>query len=154
MTMRALILPLALLIALLTTAGAEAKLTHRTSPGAIVLGQNNRATITIRGLPGTGPVRAAVNVGSIQRVEARGADVVVHYRLPQAHYPQRLCLLLWRGRASTARVLRIPLLGQTLAPVKTRKRSQVTLTVAGKVFALTQLDRFQAVGSIFTGCNE
>jgi hypothetical protein len=134
MTMRALVLALALLTPLLTAAGAEAKLTYQTSPGSIVLGQANRVTITVQGLPGTGPVQAAVNVGSVQRVEARAADVVVHYRTPKAHYPQRLCLILRRGGVKTARVLRIPLLGQTLAPVKTRKRSQVTLTVAGKVF--------------------
>ena len=132
--MRAPVMALVLLTPLLTAADAEAKLTYQTSPGSIVLGQVDRVTITIRGLPGTGPVQASVNVGSVQRVEARAADVVVHYRTPEAHYPQRLCLILRRSEAKTARVLRIPLLGQTLAPVTTRKRSQVTLTVAGKVF--------------------
>jgi len=136
-TMSAQVLIMILIPLGLVLAGSDAAagdLTFSSSPAAIILGQTSRATLTVQGLEGQGEVRAAVNVGAVQQIRAQRDKVVVEYQPPPEHYPQRLCLALWRAGSARVQVLRVPLLGQTMAPVTTRKNSQVTLTVAGQVF--------------------
>jgi hypothetical protein len=105
------------------------------TPKEIVLQKEQQVELVVKGLPGTGAVRAAVNVGKVTRVETLGADVHLHYRSPEQLLPQRLVVLLWReGSGQSGGVARIPLLAHADISVKTRASSQVTVEVAGKTF--------------------
>jgi hypothetical protein len=105
-----------------------------TTPSPIVLGQVKQVSITVSGVPGSGPARAAVNVGRVEAVEPADGGLRVRYRPPDEVYPQRLCLMLWRARQPRVLVLRIPLLGTAWAPIRTRRNSQVTLKLGDRVF--------------------
>lgn len=122
------------LVLAVSSPGARAEITVKTTPAPVVLGQGERVTIELRGVPGGGPVGAAVNVGRVESIQGEGDALRLSYRLPGERFPQQLCLLLWRRNRPGALVLRLPLNGHAVVPVETRRYSQVTLTVQGQVF--------------------
>jgi hypothetical protein len=104
------------------------------SPTKLVLEREQLVDLVVTGLPGSGAVRTAVNVGEVAGIEAKDDQVRVHYRSPPELVPQRLCLLLWRKGSTRAVVVNVPLWAYADVSVKTRPRSQVTVEVAGKTF--------------------
>lgn len=124
------------LIASLLPVGARAEVSVA-SLVPLVAGTPALTTIEVRGMPGRGPLRVDASVGVVERVEERGAQAVLHYRLPTRPHPQRLCLLLWRaGDGPDARVVaaRLPILARTVIPVQTRRNSRVTVRVGTQSF--------------------
>ncbi len=126
----------ALLLGLLLGAPAAqaAGIVVTSNPSPIVLGEVERATIDVLGLPGDGPLGVAVNVGAVERQTPLPGGVRLTYRAPAQRFPQLLCLALWREGAPGTLVVRVPLHGRTAVDVTTRPRSDVTLAVGGRVF--------------------
>jgi hypothetical protein len=123
---------IALIVSLLPVgAGAEVS---ATSPGPLVAGTPALAAIEVRGVPGSGALRADASVGVVERVEERGALAILHYRLPARPHPQRLCLLLWRAGDARVVAARLPILARTVIPVQTRRNSRVTVRVGAQSF--------------------
>lgn len=101
-----------------------------TRPSPIVLGEAATVEIQIGGLPGTGPVRAAVNVGSVDAIEPKGDGALLRYVPPANRAPQVLALLFWRDApGSEVHLQRIALSGQAVIPIRTRHHSQVRVVV-------------------------
>jgi hypothetical protein len=113
---------------------SAAPLKVTTAPPEVVLGKGlDVVTVTVEGFPGKGKVFADASVGTVERVDPTDRGVKIRYRPPDESYPQTLCLLLWRD-AGAVQVVRLPLLGRTQIPVKTRKQAVVRVRVAGKEF--------------------
>ena len=100
-----------------------------TAPERLVAGMTAQASILIKDLVGTGPIMAAVNIGVIEQVRMDSGQVRIHYKLPSVHFPQMLCLILWRPAGSAVQVVRIPLYGKAIVPVETEPRSKVRFSV-------------------------
>jgi hypothetical protein len=126
--------------ALLTSVRAET-LTHTTDPSPVVLDDRETALIELRGLPGSGRVMAVANVGRLEPGPVEGARVRLRYRLPSGGFPRVACLLLWREGMQQPAVLRVPLHGRAVLPIRTRPHAQVTIRVAGREFGPTPSDR-------------
>jgi hypothetical protein len=155
----ALVLPLVLALPLAADADPQqrgatasrqddtAELETTVTPNPIVLGRGTEVTFTVKGLSGKGRVFGDVNVGSVEGIETVGGTLRVHYRPPAASFPQVLCLVLWRDTGADARVhvIRVPLLGETRIPVKTRPGSVVKVVVGGQVFGPVQAGNHGAV---------
>jgi len=107
--------------------------TVQVSPSPIVLGDVERVTIAVKGLPGSGEAQAWVNVGEVESVSTAGETIRLGYRPPKDHFPQMLCLLLWRDPVRPL-VVRLPMLAHTELPVRTQPDAQVTLAVGDRVF--------------------
>jgi hypothetical protein len=124
-----------------------AELETTVTPDPIVLGRGTEVTFTVKGISGKGRVYGDVNVGSVEGIETVGGTLRVHYRPPTASFPQVLCLALWRDTGADARVhvIRVPLLGETRIPVKTRPGSVVKVVVGGQVFGPVQAGSHGAV---------
>lgn len=107
-----------------------------TDPDPLTLGQAQTMVITVRGLPGEGRVLGDANVGEVERVDPVGDALRVTYRPPSQRHPQTLCLALWRdgGIDVPVHVVRLPLLGQTEIPVRTRAGATVRVTVLDREF--------------------
>jgi len=128
----ALLLPGALAYGEGPRPGAGVRVT--TTPSPIIIGQSSSVLIEVARIPGEGELRAAVNVGEVEQIEPRAQGVRLRYRPPKERYPQWLVLMLWRPSRPGVLVLRIPLNGHAMVPIRTRKRSQVTVMVSGQVF--------------------
>lgn len=114
-------------------AGAQLKI--QTDPSPVVLGKTESVTITLRGLPGSGPVAATSNIGVVNQVEVSGTAVKLRYTPPEQDYPQILCLALWRkGRPRDVHVARVPLDGRRRVTIRTRRNSNIVITVGRRVF--------------------
>jgi hypothetical protein len=114
---------------------ARAELAVRTEPSPIVLGGGASARLILRGELPADPVRADVNVGTVERVDREGAALVIHYALPAGRHPRRLCLLLWQDVPNgRAHAIRVPLLGRSVIPVRTRRNSTVVVRVGDRSF--------------------
>jgi hypothetical protein len=129
---------LALCLALLVApaaASASAGLEISTEPQPIVLGKIEQVAITAGGLPGSGPVAVAVNIGRVLATSDSPAGPVVHWDTPRRRFPQMLCLAIWRtndpGRVHLAR---IPLHGHKKIRVVTRRFSTVVLQIGEQRF--------------------
>lgn len=139
----------ALSAALAVCAPAEAgTLTVKsTSPSPLVLGEPGPFRVVLSGLEpspvgeagGQGTLQADVNVGRVLKVERSGEDVVVSYEPPRLRAPQMLCLALWRDSGPEARIhiVRVPMLGRTRLPVRTRMQSTVVVRVGKRTFGPT-----------------
>ncbi len=123
-----------------TPAAAAPSLTSKPAPVALT-GEATPIELEVRGLIGSGAAHAAVNVGSVAEVREESGVVRVRYLLPEPRYPQLLCLLLWRGSGETV-ALRLPMLGSTVVPVKTRANSVITVAVGGRLFGPHETGRF------------
>jgi hypothetical protein len=127
----------ALIIAVLLEGGAAAAPPVVVIPAEIVLERELTIELLVKNLnlPGAGKVRAAVNVGEVKGVWARGNEVRLDYRSPRRPFAHRLVVLLWReGTGQPGVVVRIPLLAHTEFPVKTRAHSAVTIEIAGRAY--------------------
>jgi hypothetical protein len=114
---------------------AHAGPTLTTTPATLIAGETGVATIEIKGLPlGEGAFEIAVNVGKVLRATEASGRLRLRYALPTQRHPQRLCLLLWRKGQEHPTSIRVPLLGRTSVPIRTRPRSQVTFKVGTKTF--------------------
>lgn len=131
---RQLGLALALVSTALTSSALASEPTVTTSPPTLIAGETREATIDVVGVPGAGALETAVNIGIVLQAAGAGEQVRLRYRLPPQKFPQRVCLLLWRPGMKQPVVVRFPLLGRTTMPIRTRRRSQVTITVGGRVF--------------------
>ena len=100
-----------------------------------MLSKQTAIRIKVQGLVGSGAVRAAVNVGSVDKIEELGGNAVqLSYQLPEQRSPQVLCLAVWREPGGRVQVARIPMEGRTVVPVSTRPHSQVTVEVGRRLF--------------------
>jgi hypothetical protein len=123
-----------LLLAVHAWSASAAPLKATTDPPQVVLGKGlDVVTINVEGLSGEGKVYADASVGTVERVDPAGRGLKIRYRPPEQSYPQTLCLLLWR-EGGAVQAVRLPLLGRTRVPVKTRKHAVVRVRVAGEEF--------------------
>jgi hypothetical protein len=106
------------------------------TPSSVILGQTTAVTIEVAGLAGAAAPMADVNVGSVERIETAGSVVRIHYLPPESNAPQVLGLAVWRAGGLEAPVyfFRVPMLGRTQVPVRTRPNSTVKVMVADRVF--------------------
>lgn len=118
---------------LLCCGTAWATPTVSVSPSPVVQGEMEVVSIVVKGLPGDGPVQGHVNVGRLVAGTVKGDDVRLRYRPPREAFPRMLCLLLWRDPGQPL-VARIPLLARTTLKVTSSPRSEVTLTIDGRIF--------------------
>jgi len=125
---------------LLTSVRAET-LSYTTDPSPVVLDEREAALIELRGLPGSGRVKAAANVGRLEPEGSEGPRVRLRYLLPSGGFPRVACFLLWREGMRQPAVLRVPLHGQAVLPIRTRPHAQVTIRVAGREFGPKPSDR-------------
>jgi len=122
------VVPVVLLALALPASARRPRVTTRPSP--VVLGETAAVEIRVGGMPGTGPVRAAVNVGSIDAIEPTVDGALLRYAPPANRAPQVLALLFWRESAgSEVHLQRIALSGQAVIPIRTRRHSQVRVVV-------------------------
>lgn len=122
---------LALLVA---GSGASAAPILRTSPDPITLeGGPSAIRLELRGVPGRGVPRAAVNVGTLEAVAEEGDAIVLRVRTPVERHPQQLAIIIWRPGGGF-QVARAPMLGRTVVPVRTRRGSTVTISVGKRDF--------------------
>jgi hypothetical protein len=113
--------------------GAQLKI--QTEPTPVVLGKTESVSITVRGLPGTGPVVAAANIGVVIQADVSGTEVKLRYTPPEKDFPQILCLALWRkGRPREVHVARVPMDGRRRITIRTRRNSNIVITVGRRVF--------------------
>jgi len=103
------------------------------TPTPVILGETTEFAIVIRDFPGTLPIQARANVGQVVGVSEAGGVVKIRIRPPQKRFPQRLCLIVWRD-IDQPLVVRIPLLGRTELPIRTRANTQVTLRIGKEIF--------------------
>jgi len=127
---------LTLTLLLLSWPAVAAGLQVSTVPDLVVLGDVAVVTITVKGIPGQGDIYGDVNVGSVERIEPTVDGAKVTYRPPKQTFPQMLALALWRdeGIDAVIHVVRLPLLGPTTIPVKTRAGARVRVRVAGRLY--------------------
>lgn len=125
---------LALVSTALTSSALASEPTVTTTPPTLIAGETREATIDVVGVPGDSVLETAVNIGTVLQAAGAGKQVRLRYQLPPQKFPQRVCLLLWRSGMKQPIVVRFPLLGRTTMPIRTRPRSQVTITVGGRVF--------------------
>ena len=119
----------------LAPASTWAEVQVTTTPASLVMGQTGAAVIVVRGLPGPGKPRAAVNAGTLTAVDEPSPGVLhLRYRLPDQRFPQVLCLLLWREGSAVATAVRVPLSAETRIPVQTRRNSLVHIRVGPQRF--------------------
>ena len=107
-----------------------------TRPAPLILGESGEAELLVR-LPGVWPadLQAAVNIGTLGRIERRGSQLSLRYRLPEKRFPQELALVLFSAKAPRrSMALRLALLARTQVEVRTRPRSTVHLRVAGRTY--------------------
>ena len=76
-------------------------------------------------------MQAALNVGTLERVEETPDGATLTYRPPEQLFPQWLYLILTRQGRMAA--VRIPLHGKTLLPITTRARSTVRVKLGDQV---------------------
>jgi hypothetical protein len=122
------------LVLLVAGPAAWAAPTLRTTPDPIMLeGAPSTVRLELRGVPGHGAPRAAVNVGTLEGVTEEGGAVVLRVRTPVERHPQQLAAIVWRPGAGF-HLVRVPMLGRTVVPVRTRRASTVTISVGGRDF--------------------
>jgi len=113
----------------------------RLTPSSIPLEKGKPIELVVTGLEGQGRPAAASNVGRVAAVTERGDGVHLRLEPPAATSPQELCLVLWRqGPDPRPRLLRAPLLGRTLLPVRSRVNAEVTVRVGEERFGPVTTD--------------
>jgi hypothetical protein len=115
---------------------AQPILTPKITPSPVVLGEASTIQIKVKGLAGPGELHSDVNVGTVERIEEQGGEVLVNVNPPERGSPQILCLALWRGTGVGAKVhiIRVPMLGRTAVPIRTRKHATVRVLIGTREF--------------------
>lgn len=113
----------------------------RLAPASIPLESGAPIDLVVTGLEGRGRPAAASNVGRVSAVTERGDGVHLRLEPPAAASPQELCLVVWRqGPDPRPFLLRAPLLGRTLLPVRSRVNAEVTVRVGETRFGPVTTD--------------